>query len=1031
MPDNNNKNNNSTPSAIARMRGAAHRYRHWLAALLLVLLAWSLAGFVVAPWLLKKQAIATVREQYDSELRIDSVEINPFVLSLTVRGLALFDPDGDPVATVRGIFANLQLSSLFRWAVTLAEFRIDAPALFVDRNRAGDLNVHYLFETAPEEESTAGDEAEGLPRVLIYDFEIRDCELEWNDRMPEQPVTTRFGPANAEILELNTLPQRSGEQTVVITTESNGTLSWSGKLQLNPLESAGRASVEGRHFALLSEYLYQATGFRIPEGESDVHFAYAVEVDEAGELRAAIDDFDLVFRDMVVHKTEPGTRPAPGAADREVMILPTLSVSDLSFRWPEREIRVPLVVMDDAEVSVYRDDQARINWIPDSGSGETAATEPAAPAEPDWDLRVDRVAVNRLVLGIEDHSVDPHADMGLTSFDMNLTQVSNEEGARIPVEAQMVTRGGGTITVSGDVQVLPSTDIAWQVAAEGVPLALMHPYIKSLADVNLGSGNLAFDVTLKSNDEEPIWLAGDADITDFLITETDEGSRLGSWRRLDVRKFELSMAEETLGISEIAFDGAYADIFIAEDKTVNLGRVEKDPADAAEAARGASEDSAEPETDEALAGQLLIRVGRVLFADSGADFADNSLPLPFAARIAELQGEVSTIASDSREPSTVELEGKVDEHGFVRVSGNVTPLDPALATDMLVAFENVDMPKFSAYSVPFAGREIATGRLDLDLGYRVQESQLEGENHIVLHDFELGRKVEHPGAMSLPLGLAVALLKDANGKIDIELPVRGDLNDPEFKYGGMILKALGNLIVKIVASPFALLGNLIGVEADEISHVDFIAGRADLTPPERERVGKLVEALALRPQLQLELPGAVDREVDGLALRQARVDARIESALSADGEGSDDADYLESRRETLETLYLAQATAADPEADLEALRLEHTSSPPDEDGEPGDPRLDTVALSAELESRLVEAETVSDEELAALADQRAANVRTAVIETDPVLEARVVIGKPREVDGSEESAVPMEVALTADAEAAATEEAETEIDGAE
>ncbi len=228
-----------------------------------------------------------------------------------------------------------------------------------------------------------------------------------------------------------------------------------------------------------------------------------------------------------------------------------------------------------------------------------------------------------------------------------------------------------------------------------------------------------------------------------------------------------------------------------------------------------------------------------------------------------------------------------------------------------------------------------------------------------------------------------------------------------------------------------MLGNLIGVEADEISHVDFIAGRADLTPPERERVGKLVEALALRPQLMLELPGAVDREVDGLALRQAKVDARIESALSAEAEGSDDADYPERRRETLESLYVAQAAEADPEAELEALRLKHTSSPPDEEGEPGEPRLDTVAFSAELESRLVEAESVSDEELAALAEQRAANVRAAVIETDPALEARVVIGKPREVDGSEESAVPMEVALTADAEAVAPEEAESENGGAE
>jgi hypothetical protein len=689
--------------------------------------------------------------------------------------------------------------------------------------------------------------------------------------------------------------------------------------------------------------------------------------------------------------------------------------------------------MDGAVVDVYRDEQERINWVPDSTTTESAP-EAAGPAEPDWRVTVDRIAINRLVLGIEDHSVEPSADVGLTSLDVVLTKVSNEEGARIPIEASMVTRGGGTIKVNGDMQVLPSADVKWQVAGEGVSLALLHPYLKRLADVNLDSGDLAFDVKLRSNEQNSLWLAGDAGVTEFLVTETDEGSELGSWRRLDVRKFEYNMAEETLDIDEIAFLEAYADIFIAEDKTVNLGRVEKgeqapveDDAPAADTAD--TSDTVKPATSESTEDEIRIRVGRVLFADSGADFADHSLPLPFAARIAELEGEITTIASDSREPSAIDLEGKVDEHGFVRVSGSVTPLDPALNTDMQVAFENVDMPKFSAYSVPFAGREIAKGRLDLDLGYRVQESQLAGENHIVLHDFELGKKVEHPGAMSLPLGLAVALLKDATGKIDIDLPVEGDLNDPEFKYGGLILKALGNLIVKIVASPFALLGNLIGVEADEISHVDFIAGRADLTPPERERIAKLVEALALRPQLFLEIPGVVDREVDGLALRETKVTARVEAALaqeSGESEDADEADFAERRQDVLEDLYGAMQTGADPEAELEALRLEHTSSPPDEDGEPAEPTLDTVAYSAELERLLIEAEIVSDEELAALALRRADNVRAAVVETEPALEARVVTGESRELEGSDASAIPMEVALTVDAEAAPPDDVQKE-----
>jgi hypothetical protein len=253
-------------------------------------------------------------------------------------------------------------------------------------------------------------------------------------------------------------------------------------------------------------------------------------------------------------------------------------------------------------------------------------------------------------------------------------------------------------------------------------------------------------------------------------------------------------------------------------------------------------------------------------SDAAADFADRSLPLPFDAKIAALNGEISTIATTSSEPSTVKMEGSVDEFGRVQVSGTVTPLDPAANTDIRVAFENVDMPKFSAYSIPFAGQEISSGRLDLDLGYAISEGALVGENRVVLRDFELGDKVEHPGAMSLPLGLAVALLKDPDGRIDLDVPVRGDVNDPEFKYGAVVAKALFNLITKIVTSPFALLGNLVGAEAGELEYLVFEPGRADLSPPEIEKAGKIAEALGLRPQLALQIGGVYAPDNDAAAL---------------------------------------------------------------------------------------------------------------------------------------------------------------------
>jgi hypothetical protein len=338
-----------------------------------------------------------------------------------------------------------------------------------------------------------------------------------------------------------------------------------------------------------------------------------------------------------------------------------------------------------------------------------------------------------------------------------------------------------------------------------------------------------------------------------------------------------------LEISEIRLQDAYADILIAEDGSINLGRAkkgvghsdEKEVADegtnVAEAQTPMNEGESSPE----------ITVGRVVVENAAADFADLSLPLPFEAKIAELSGQLSTVATASVMPSTVSLEGKVDEFGLVRVTGHATPFDPSSNTDINVVFENVQMPKFSAYTIPFAGRKIARGHLDLDLGYKVTASELEGENKVVLRDFELGDKVDHPDAMSLPLGLAVALLKDTEGRINVDLPVRGNVDDPEFRYGGVVMKALTNLIVGIVASPFNLLSNLVGAESSELEYLHFVDGRSDLTGPELEKSVKLSEALKIRPELMLQFGGVVDPEADGVALKTASVEMEIERRIAS------------------------------------------------------------------------------------------------------------------------------------------------------
>jgi uncharacterized protein involved in outer membrane biogenesis len=267
------------------------RYKKPLIIAAATTVVYALLGFFLAPWLIKNTAINTVRDNLGTELKLQKVSVNPFVLSLQIDALALDEPGGDPFLTVERIFINFQLSSLFRWAVTFREVHIDSPKLRLARDGNGDFNFDFFAQQTAESTPTEPAAESGPPRLLIQDFAITESVVDWQDDVPPEPVDTQFGPINIAISELNTLPDRAGLQDVVITTETQGTLSWNGSLELNPLRSEGRAAIKGSHFPLTSAYLKHEVGFDVDEGSVDVELDYRVDTRPDGTLEARVSNF--------------------------------------------------------------------------------------------------------------------------------------------------------------------------------------------------------------------------------------------------------------------------------------------------------------------------------------------------------------------------------------------------------------------------------------------------------------------------------------------------------------------------------------------------------------------------------------------------------------------------------------------------------------------------------------------------------------------------------------------------------------------
>jgi hypothetical protein len=417
-----------------------------------------------------------------------------------------------------------------------------------------------------------------------------------------------------------------------------------------------------------------------------------------------------------------------------------------------------------------------------------------------------------------------------------------------------------------------------------------------------------------------------------------------------------------MDVHEVRLIELGAKLIINEDGTINVKEVLRQGTEA-------SSDQQKPAKDEKLPP---IKVRRVLLEKGRLQYTDLLLRPQFSALIHELKGVISGLSTDSKSLAGMKLDGRVDEYGLAKIDGALNPFDPKANTEVKLVFRNVEMTSLTPYSARFAGYRIASGKLSVDVQYKIKESKLVGDHRIIMDKLTLGEKVESPGAMNLPLDLALALLKDADGKIDLGLPVSGDLDNPQFSYGQVILKAIVNLFTKIITAPFAIIGKLIGVESENLDSIGFEPGSITLPPPEREKLKQLAEALKKRPELRLEVQGCFNAKADADAMKSLSLRRSIagHSGIQLKPEedpGPIDFADLNSQR-AMETIYKERFSPRALAQFKKELKEVAPEKKPDAPAKEADANLE---LYQKIYDKLFESEPLGDASLSETARRRA------------------------------------------------------------
>jgi hypothetical protein len=414
------------------------------------------------------------------------------------------------------------------------------------------------------------------------------------------------------------------------------------------------------------------------------------------------------------------------------------------------------------------------------------------------------------------------------------------------------TKAGAALSASGAIGVQPfSANLA--LDGEGLPLDLLQPLLPEGASLSIASGALSGKGRLHLGGEQPRY-EGSLTIDDARI-EDGAGRLLLAWQRLSSDELSLEFSPFGLRADEIVASAPRGRVAIDAQGQLNFLQL---------FAGAGSKGAGGPRPD--------IRIARVVVEKGRVDFSDRSLPSPFATTIRELGGTVSGLSTGASQAARVQLDGRVGKYGEARVRGTVDLTAPSELTNLRARFRNLALPDFTPYAVKFAGYRIEDGRLDAELHYRVNQGRLVGSNQLVFENLELGEKVESASALDLPIELAIALLTDSQGRINLAIPVSGNLKDPHFDIGGLVAKALGNTLRKVASAPFRLLASLFGQGGEAAPEaITFDAGSARVSPPEEETAATLARALAERPQLELAIHAGYDAEADAAALKRAQV----------------------------------------------------------------------------------------------------------------------------------------------------------------
>ncbi|MGB7502295.1 MAG: DUF748 domain-containing protein, partial [Azonexus sp.] len=530
--------------------------------------------------------------------------------------------------------------------------------------------------------------------------------------------------------------------------------------------------------------------------------------------------------------------------------------------------------VDIAEVStneirllLVRNKDGKVEWVSSPVLKTVRAAGKELSDERPWIANVGKAAVSDLVLRVEDQTTKPAAVQVIDGFSLTADNLSTEPGKKGNVSLKSRINQKGSLKVDGSVQLVPLLTTL-KVETQAIPVLPLQPYFTDFLNIELTRGQVSNsgEVTAQMDkDGLNAGYKGSLTLGDLLAVDKVNNADFLKWKSLYLGGIDVRLQPMAVNVGEVALTDFYSRLILSKEGRLNLQDIVRTsggagkPADTAMPVTAPKVAEAAPAAAKPAA--LPVKIGKITLQGGTVNFSDFFVKPNYTVNVTKVAGRVSGLSSAADTVADLELRGSYANSAPVQVVGKLNPLAAKSFLDIKAEVKGVDLVAFSPYSGKYAGYNIDKGKLSLNVAYKLENKQLTAENRLFIDQLTFGDKVESPDATQLPVNLAISLLKNNRGEIDLNLPISGSLDDPEFSIGGLVIKVIVNLFVKAVTSPFALLGSMFG-GGEELSNIEFGPGRATFDDAAAKRLEALAKALNERDSLKLEITGRADPETD-------------------------------------------------------------------------------------------------------------------------------------------------------------------------